>query len=254
MWRKWRARRTLRAGRPTGSERTHIATRGDTGLAAEAPGSWGVGTGWGKDRDWGDPAKGPREPEGYQGRAGEGKGKGVENGEGGHGQVAVAAQAHLGECWETARGLAQTHPRRRGQKPGSTRNRLVAGFSCRSSPYPGAGPAATSGPAPILSANSLHRRKTEVEKPFRLETGGPIGSRESLGWRGRRNSKLLQASTLGRGFKSGQSAHGICWGQQRAELVDQCGWTPGTGSGSLVGNVTSGLPAWGTRCASDPPA
>lgn len=47
----WTERRAVRAGRPTDSERTHIAAGGGTGLEAEAPGSWGLGTGWGKERD-----------------------------------------------------------------------------------------------------------------------------------------------------------------------------------------------------------
>lgn len=54
-----RKRRAVRARRPTGSERTHIAARGGAALVAGEPGSWGMGTGWGKDRDRGDPKKGP---------------------------------------------------------------------------------------------------------------------------------------------------------------------------------------------------
>lgn len=40
-----------------------------------------------------------------------------------YGQAAVAAQAHLGERWEGARGLAQAHPQGRGDKPGLTLGR-----------------------------------------------------------------------------------------------------------------------------------
>lgn len=71
----------MRARRPTDSERTHIAAGGGTGLAAEAPGSWGMGTGWGKERDWGDPAKGPRGRTGWQDRKGDGEGGGKRRGE-----------------------------------------------------------------------------------------------------------------------------------------------------------------------------
>ena len=77
--------------------------------------------------------------------------------------------------------------------------------------------------APILSANGQSHPKTEVQKSFGLETGSPIGSRESRGWPGSSSSELPKAATLGRGFRYGQSGHGICWDQQRAELVQQQG-------------------------------
>lgn len=77
MWRKRRAVRAVRAVRPKGSGRTHIAARGSAALVAGAPGSSGMGTGWGKDEGWGDPTKGPRlGREGCQGREGGGEGKG----------------------------------------------------------------------------------------------------------------------------------------------------------------------------------
>lgn len=41
----------MKAGRPTGSEKTNIAARRGAALAAGEPGSCGMGTGWGKDRD-----------------------------------------------------------------------------------------------------------------------------------------------------------------------------------------------------------
>lgn len=172
---------------------------------------------------------------GWQGREGGGGEEGKRcggRGEGAVGLVAVAAQAHLGGRWEGARGLARAHPRGRGEKSESTRCLLVAGFASSPLPYPQAVPATTSGPAPILSANGQRHPKTEVQKPFRLETGSPIRSRESRGWRGSWSSELPEVATLGRGFRYGQSGHGICWGQQGAELMDQWGWRPGTGPGS----------------------
>lgn len=102
------------AGRPKGSERTHIAARVGTVLAAGAPGSWGLGTGLGKDRDWGDPAKGPKggKVSRVGGGGGKGEEKGVEKREGVKGQVAVAAQAHLGKHCKGARGILEAHLRK----------------------------------------------------------------------------------------------------------------------------------------------
>ena len=108
----WKKQKVVMAGRPKGSERTHIAARGGRVLAAGAPGSWGLGTGLGKDRDWGDPAKGPKGGKvGRVGGGGEGEGKGVKKREGAKGQVAVAAQAHLGKHCKGARGIAEAHLR-----------------------------------------------------------------------------------------------------------------------------------------------
>lgn len=153
------------------------------------------------------------------GRGGEGKRCGGRR-EGAHWQVAVVAQAHLGRRWEGARGLAQAHPRGKREKPGSMRSRSVAGFASSPLPYPRAAPATTPGPAPILYANGQRRLKIEIQKPFRLEIGSPIGSGESRGWRGRWSSELPKSGTLGRGFRCSQSAHRICRGRQRAEPVD----------------------------------
>lgn len=163
---------------------------------------------------------------GWQGREGDRGGEGKRyggRGEGAPGRAAVAAQAHLGGCWEGAQGLARAHQRGRREKPESIRGRPVAGFAPSLFPYPQAVPAKTSGPTPILSANGQSHPKTEVQKSFGLETGSPIGSRESRGWPGSSSSELPEAATLGRGFRYGQSGHGICWDQQRAELVQQQG-------------------------------
>lgn len=80
-------------------------------LGSQDPEGWG--TGWGKDRDWGDPTKGPLGVgtgwQGKEGAGGEGKRCGG-RGEGALGPVAVAAQAHLGRRRDGARGLAGTYP------------------------------------------------------------------------------------------------------------------------------------------------
>lgn len=112
-------RRRRRAGRPTGSERTHIAARGGTVLAAGAPGSWGVGTGLGEERGWGGPAKGPKGREGWQGGGGGGEAWRMrERYTGG-----CCCAGALGRTLRGVRGLAQAHPQRRGEKPGTQRGR-----------------------------------------------------------------------------------------------------------------------------------
>lgn len=161
---------------------------------------------------------------GKAGRGGGGEGKRYRGRrEGTPGRAAVAAQPHLGGLWEGAQGLAPAHQRGRREKPELIRGCPVAGFAPSLLPYPQAVPAKTSGPAPILFSNGQSHPKTDVQKSFGLETGSPIGSRESRGWPGSSSSELSKAPTLGRGFRYGQSGHGICWDQQRAELVQQQG-------------------------------
>lgn len=92
-------------------------------LRRQDPGGWGRGGGRSGTRE--TPAKGLRgERVGRTGKGtGKGEGKGWRIREGVYGQAAVAAQAHLGERWEGARGLAQAHPQGRGDKPGLTLGR-----------------------------------------------------------------------------------------------------------------------------------
>ena len=191
-------------------------------LGSQDPGGWGRGGG--KIGTGETPGKGLRGWDGVA-RQGGGRKRGREKvqrkrGRGTRTGGCCCAGA-LGRAREGAQGLARAHQRGRREKPELIRGCPVAGFAPSLLPYPQAVPAKTSGPASILFANGQSHPKTDVQKSFGLETGSPIGSRESRGWPGSSSSEFPKAPTLGRGFRYCQSGHGICWNQQRAELVQQ---------------------------------
>lgn len=208
--------------RPTGSGRTHIAGRGGAALAAGAPGSSGMGTGWGKDQGWGDPTKGLGAG-GVSGQGG-GRGRGREKVRRTKGRGTLAG----GCCCAGALGpaLGRGAGSRAGSPAGEEREArvdtkpLCRGVRLQSLTLPPGGTGEDPRPRPHPSANGQRRLKIEIQKPFRLEIGSPIRSAESRGWRGRWSSELPKSGTLGRGFRCSQSAHRICRGRQRAELVD----------------------------------
>lgn len=206
-----------------------------------------MGTGLGKERDWGGPAKGPKGREGWQGGAGEGRG-GSANGGKGTRAAAVAAQAHLGERGE-GRGVSRRLTRGGEDRSRDRRGRSAAGFA---SPLtsPRAEPATTCGPAPTLSANSQRLPRTEVQKPFRLETGCLIGSREP--WAGA-GVGARTSPRLRRKASNGANRRPAPAGQWRAGLADAgVGGLGATGKLRLLRSTTSWLLGCKARCASAP--
>lgn len=128
---------------------------------------------------------------------GKGKGKGVENKGRGIRASGCCCASALGRALGGSLGSRASSPTGAGRKAGVDARPLCRRV-LQSLTLPWGGSGNTPGPAPILPANSQRRPKTAVQKPFRLETNSPIGSRESLGWSKRWNSELPKPSTLGR--------------------------------------------------------
>lgn len=118
-------------------------------------------------------------------------------------RAAVTAQAHLATTGRR-RGVSSRVTREDGAKTVSPGQRL---FSRLARVYS----FAFNPPIPSLQPLTPRCLRTKTQKPCRLESGSPIGSRESRAGEGLKARSSLKVPTIRRSLKNSQSMYGICF-------------------------------------------